>query len=101
MISRRALGALAFAPALARADAPWSDRPVRAVVPFGPGGAIDILCNNAGVNLRGMLETITDETWHTQIATNLHSAFYCARAVAPAMIARGSGKIINLSLIHI
>ena len=59
------------------------------------GGPIDILVNNAGVNLRGMLETITDETWHTQIATNLHSAFYCARAVAPAMIARGRGKIIN------
>jgi len=43
MISRRALGALAFAPAVARAEAVWSDRPVRAVVPFGPGGAIDIL----------------------------------------------------------
>jgi len=58
-------------------------------------GPIDILVNNAGVNLRGSLETITDETWHTQIATNLHSAFYCARAVAPAMIARRRGKIIN------
>ena len=58
-------------------------------------GPIDILVNNAGVNLRGSLETITDGTWHTQIATNLHSAFYCARAVAPAMIARRRGKIIN------
>jgi gluconate 5-dehydrogenase len=37
-----------------------------------------------------------DETWHTVIATNLHSAFYGARAVARRMIARGAGgKIIN------
>jgi gluconate 5-dehydrogenase len=59
------------------------------------GGAIDILCNNAGVNLRGLLHEMPDETWHTVIATNLHSAFYCARAVARGMVARGRGKIIN------
>lgn len=59
------------------------------------GGPIDILVNNAGVNLRGALESVTDESWHTVLATNLHSAFYCARAVAPAMIARGRGRIIN------
>jgi gluconate 5-dehydrogenase len=58
-------------------------------------GPIDILCNNAGVNLRGMLEEMPDETWHTVLATNLHSAFYCARAVAKRMIPRGRGKIIN------
>jgi gluconate 5-dehydrogenase len=58
-------------------------------------GPIDILCNNAGVNLRGALEAMPDATWHEVIATNLHSAFYCARAVAKGMIARGRGKIIN------
>jgi gluconate 5-dehydrogenase len=66
---------------------------VKAAIP--PLGVIDILFNNAGVNLRGALDTMPDETWHTVIATNLHSAFYCARAVAPGMIARGRGKIIN------
>ena len=59
---------------------------------FGP---IEILFNNAGVNLRGALDAMPDETWHEVIATNLHSAFYCARAVAKGMIARGHGKIIN------
>ncbi len=58
-------------------------------------GPIDILFNNAGVNLRGALDAMPDETWHAVIATNLHSAFYCARAVAKGMIARGRGKIIN------
>ena len=58
-------------------------------------GAIDILCNNAGVNLRGSLEDMPDETWHSVLATNLHSAFYCARSVAKRMIPRGCGKIIN------
>ncbi len=58
-------------------------------------GPIDILCNNAGVNLRGALDQMPDETWHTVIATNLHSAFYCARSVAKRMIPRGRGKIIN------
>lgn len=59
-------------------------------------GPIGILVNNAGVNLRGALHEMPDETWHTVIATNLHSAFYGARAVARRMIARGrGGKIIN------
>lgn len=59
------------------------------------GGPIDILFNNAGVNLRGSLEVMPDETWHQVMATNLHSAFYCAREVAKGMIGRGRGKIIN------
>ena len=58
-------------------------------------GPIEILFNNAGVNLRGALDAMPDETWHEVIATNLHSAFYCARAVSKGMIARGHGKIIN------
>ena len=59
-------------------------------------GPIHVLVNNAGVNLRGPLHEMPDETWHTVLATNLHSAFYGARAVAKRMIARGAGgKIIN------
>ena len=59
-------------------------------------GPVHVLFNNAGVNLRGALHEMPDETWHAVIATNLHSAFYCARAVARRMIARGGGgKIVN------
>jgi gluconate 5-dehydrogenase len=59
-------------------------------------GPVHVLFNNAGVNLRGALHEMPDETWHAVIATNLHSAFYCARAVARRMIPRGGGgKIVN------
>lgn len=59
-------------------------------------GEIDILVNNTGINIRGPLEKTTLADWDTVIRTNLTSAFLIARAVAPGMIARGSGKIINI-----
>jgi gluconate 5-dehydrogenase len=58
-------------------------------------GPVDILFNNAGVNLRGPLDAMPDETWRAVISTNLDSAFYCARSVAKRMIPRGRGKIVN------
>jgi gluconate 5-dehydrogenase len=58
--------------------------------------AIDVLVNNTGINIRNPLEKTTLADWDTVIRTNLTSAFLVARAVAPGMIARGSGKIINI-----
>jgi gluconate 5-dehydrogenase len=58
-------------------------------------GRVDILINNAGVQLRGSLEQISLEVWRQVLDTNLTSAFLVARAVAPQMIERGSGKIVN------
>jgi gluconate 5-dehydrogenase len=59
-------------------------------------GPIDILINNAGIHKRVPLVDMTDLQWHEVIETNLTSAFFLARAVAPRMIARGSGKVINI-----
>jgi NAD(P)-dependent dehydrogenase (short-subunit alcohol dehydrogenase family) len=59
-------------------------------------GPIDILVNNAGVVLEKKTVEMTDEEWEHVLATNLTSMFRCARAVAPSMIARGHGKIINI-----
>lgn len=59
-------------------------------------GTIDILVNNAGIQRRAPLAEMTEEQWRTVIDTNLTSAFLVARAVAPRMIARGRGKIINI-----
>lgn len=59
-------------------------------------GAVDILVNNTGIQRRGPLETMPLADWETVLKTNLTSAFLVARAVVPGMIARRSGKIINI-----
>ena len=57
---------------------------------------IDILVNNAGIQRRAPLAEMTEAQWREVLDTNLTSAFLVARAVAPRMIARGAGKIINI-----
>ena len=59
-------------------------------------GVIDILINNAGIQRRAPLAEMTEQQWREVIDTNLTSAFLVARAVAPRMIARGAGKVINI-----
>jgi gluconate 5-dehydrogenase len=59
-------------------------------------GAVDILVNNTGIHRRGPLETMPLADWEAVLKTNLTSAFLVARAVAPGMISRRSGKIINV-----
>jgi gluconate 5-dehydrogenase len=59
-------------------------------------GPIDILINNAGIHRRAPLESMSLETWQAVLDVNLTSAFLMAKAVAPGMIERGRGKIINL-----
>jgi 3-oxoacyl-[acyl-carrier protein] reductase len=66
----------------------------RTVAAFGP---IDILVNNAGILTASPLDQMSDDVWDEMLATNLRSVFLCARAVLPAMLARGRGKIINIS----
>jgi gluconate 5-dehydrogenase len=58
-------------------------------------GRIDVLVNNAGVQLRRRLEEVDVAEWRRMLDANLTSAFLVARAVAPQMIERGSGKIVN------
>lgn len=62
----------------------------------GELGPIDILVNNTGIHRRGPLETMPLADWETVLRTNLTSAFLVARALAPGMIARRRGKIINI-----
>ena len=63
-------------------------------------GRIDILINNAGIQRRGPLETFDDDDWRDLISTNLDSVYYVSKAVAPGMIARGRGKIINIGSVQ-
>ena len=60
-------------------------------------GDPDILVNAAGVNRRGSLREIDDDAWDTTVAINLSAPFFLAQALAPAMVARGWGRIINIA----
>jgi gluconate 5-dehydrogenase len=60
-------------------------------------GAIDILVNAAGVNLRQPFAEVTPEAWDEQIAVHLGAPFFLTQALAPAMAARRWGRIINVA----
>jgi 3-oxoacyl-[acyl-carrier protein] reductase len=62
-------------------------------------GVIDILINNAGITRDATLLKMTEEQWNQVIGVNLTGVFHCTKAVAPHMVARGRGKIINTSSI--
>jgi len=62
-------------------------------------GAIDILINNAGITRDATLLKMTPEQWNQVIAVNLSGVFHCTKAVAPHMVERGKGRIINTSSI--
>ncbi len=62
-------------------------------------GRLDILVNNAGVNRRVPVLEFTEEAWDLVIDTNLKGYFLVSQAVVPQMLARGYGKIINMSSI--
>jgi 2-dehydro-3-deoxy-D-gluconate 5-dehydrogenase len=61
-------------------------------------GRIDILMNNAGMNVRKMAVDVTEDDWDRVLDTDLKGVFFCAQAVGKHMIARGQGgKIINMA----
>ncbi len=61
---------------------------------FGP---VDILFNNAGMNIRKPFEAYSEEEFDRIIAVHLKGMFFMAQAVYPAMVARGQGCIINVA----
>jgi 3-oxoacyl-[acyl-carrier protein] reductase len=64
-------------------------------------GGVQILVNNAGIYPRAALVEMTDEQWNEVLDINLKGTFHCTRAVAPQMIQRRAGKIINISSVNI
>jgi 2-deoxy-D-gluconate 3-dehydrogenase len=59
-------------------------------------GRIDVLVNNAGMNIRKMPQDLSAADYDEVLSTNLRAAFLCSKAVYPAMKKAGGGKIINI-----
>lgn len=62
-------------------------------------GTIDILINNAGIDMKGRMPMITEQNWDKMLDVNLKSVFLCSRAVLPTMMKKRYGRIINISSI--
>jgi NAD(P)-dependent dehydrogenase (short-subunit alcohol dehydrogenase family) len=60
-------------------------------------GAIDILVNNAGYACFKPFHELALEEWERTLDVNLTGPFLCTQAVLPSMMARRSGRIINIS----
>jgi acetoacetyl-CoA reductase len=60
-------------------------------------GRLDVLVNNAGINLDKTVRKMSAEEWDRVVHTNLSGAFYLSRSVLQHMIDRGYGRIINIS----
>jgi 2-dehydro-3-deoxy-D-gluconate 5-dehydrogenase len=59
-------------------------------------GNLNILVNNAGMNIRKRRSELTVEDWHRIIDTNLSGAHFCAQAIHSAFVRSGGGKIVNI-----
>lgn len=60
---------------------------------------IDVLVNNAGVDLQKMLIDTKQNEWDRLFDINVKGMFNCCRAVLPGMVKRKYGKIVNISSI--
>jgi NAD(P)-dependent dehydrogenase (short-subunit alcohol dehydrogenase family) len=60
-------------------------------------GAISILVANAGAALTGLIGKTSNEQWHSMIASNLSSVFYCTRAALPDLCGAKSGRIVAIA----
>jgi NAD(P)-dependent dehydrogenase (short-subunit alcohol dehydrogenase family) len=64
---------------------------------FGP---VNVLVNNAGMNVFSEPLAMTTEQWQRCFAVDLEGALHCSRAVLPGMLEAGGGSIVNIASVH-
>ena len=60
-------------------------------------GPIEVLVNNAGIQRHRGIEDLAWEEWTAVVDVNLHGVFACLQAAGRRMLARGDGRIVNIS----
>lgn len=63
-------------------------------------GRIDVLINNAGINVFREPLTCSDVDWASCFSVDLEGVWRCAKAVLPGMLDQGAGAIVNIASIH-
>ena len=63
-------------------------------------GHIDILLNNAGVAVRGGVDSMSEEDWDRSFNTNVKGIFFMSKYIVPQMKERGYGKIVNIASVN-
>jgi len=63
-------------------------------------GALDVLVNNAGINIPKPAEQLSLDEWNRIVGVNLTGTFICCQAAGTIMLAQGSGSIINICSVH-
>ncbi|WP_353189278.1 acetoacetyl-CoA reductase [Pandoraea pnomenusa] len=63
-------------------------------------GPVDILINNAGITRDATMRKMTAEDWQSVLRTNLDSVFNMTRPIFGGMVARGWGRIVNISSVN-
>lgn len=94
--AQAALASLNFSVSAECFDVADAEAVKAAVERIESAGPLDVLVNNAGIQIRAPLEQFAEDDWRRLMATNLDSVFYVSKAVAQKMIPRRRGSIINL-----
>jgi NAD(P)-dependent dehydrogenase (short-subunit alcohol dehydrogenase family) len=63
-------------------------------------GSIDVLVNNAGVNIPGVFHEVPDETIERTLGVNVLGQIYACQAAIPHMLEKGIGSIVNVSSVN-